>query len=503
MARGADGVGVMAQTLLPRIRGDYGRLRNYVGGQWVAAETDAYLDVENPATAEVIAQVPLSGAADVQRAVQAAGVAFRSWRETTPLARSRYLFALKNLIEGCFDDLARVVTQENGKTLADARGEVRRAIENVEVAAGIPSLLMGYGLEAAAPDIDEECIRQPLGVFAVIGPFNFPLMVPLWFVPYAIACGNTVVIKPSEQVPLSQTHFVELIEQAGLPPGVVNLVHGAKDAVDGLLEHPHVKGVSFVGSTPVAKHVYATASAQGKRVQCGGGAKNFLVAMPDADVDKAVDAMMGSIFGAAGERCLAGSVVVAVGSVYEPLKARLVETAAALRVGDGLDEAVQMGPLISRRHMERVLSYVEKGLQEGATLILDRRALAGQTPPGYFVGPCIFDGVRPEMAIAREEIFGPVASIIRVETLDEALQLIEALPYGNAASIFTASGKAAREFKRRVPCGNVGINVGVAAPMAFFPFSGMGESFFGSLHPQGREGVDFFTDRKVVISRWA
>ncbi|MFQ5880789.1 MAG: CoA-acylating methylmalonate-semialdehyde dehydrogenase, partial [Dehalococcoidia bacterium] len=414
----------MAQKLLPEVKKDYGRLKNYINGRWVEAKTSDYLDVENPATAQVIAQVPLSTAADVQRAVQAAAKAFWSWRETPPLTRVRYLFALKNLMEERFEELSRIVTQENGKTIADSRGEVRRAIENVEVAAGIPSLMMGYGLEDIASEIDEEAVRQPLGVFGVIGPFNFPLMVPMWFVPYAIACGNTVVLKPSEQVPLSQTRFVELTQEVGLPPGVLNLVHGAKDAVDAMLEHPDVKGISFVGSSPVAKYIYAKASAHGKRVQCGGGAKNFLVAMPDADLDKTVDGMIGSIYGAAGERCLAGSVVVPVGNVYQPLRQKLLESAAAIKVGNGLDESVQMGPLISGRHMERVLGYVDKGVQEGAKLILDRRnAKAEEELPGYFVGPCVFDQVQPEMAIARDEIFGPVASIIPAKTLDEAMGL--------------------------------------------------------------------------------
>ena len=467
------------------------------------ADTSEYLDVENPATTEVIAHVPLSTTSDVGRAAEAAIRAFWSWRETPPLLRARYLFALKDVMEQRFEELARIITQENGKAIKEARGEVQRAIENVEVATGIPSLMMGYGLEDIAKNIDEECVRQPLGVFSVIGPFNFPLMVPLWFVPYAIACGNTVIIKPSEQVPLSQTRFVELTQEAGLPPGVVNLVHGAKDAVDAILEHPDIKGISFVGSSPVAKYVYAGASAHGKRAQCGGGAKNFLVAMPDADLEATVDGIIGSVYGAAGQRCLAASVLVPVGEIYGPLRERLVASATTLKLGNGLDETVDMGPVISRRHMERVLGYIEKGVQEGARLILDRRkARHEEELPGYFVGPCVFDEVPPEMTIAREEMFGPVAAIMPVDTLDEAIERINAMPFGNAASIFTGSGKVARSFKYSVQCGNIGINVGVAAPMAFFPFAGMKESFFGALHAQGREGVDFFTDRKVLITRW-
>ena len=419
------------------------------------------------------------------------------------MLRARLLFNLKGLMEERAEELARIVSQEHGKTIADARGEVRRGIENVEVAAGIPSLLMGYCLGDIAAGIDSEAIRQPLGVFGIIGPFNSPLMVPLWFLPYAIACGNAVVVKPSEQAPLSQHRVAELIHEAGLPPGVFNMVHGARESVDALLEHSDVAGVSFVGSTPAAKHVYTQASAMGKRVQCGGGAKNFLMAMPDAEMDSAVDGMMSSIFDAAGHRCLAGSVVVAVGDAYEPVRDRLVAGARSLKLGNGLDESVEMGPVISQRHLERVLSYIDKGIEEGAKLIVDRRsARRDEKLAGYFVGPCVFDDVQPHMTIAREEIFGPVAAIIRAADLDEAIELIGALPFGNAASIFTTSGKSAREFKHRVSCGNVGINVGVAAPMAFFPFGGMKDSFFGSLHPQGRESIDFFTDRKVVISRW-
>ncbi len=490
-------------AVLPPVQEHYGHLKNLIGGKFVPPQDGQYLAVEDPATTQTIAHVPLSSRADVQRAVQAAKEAFPAWRETPPLERARYLFKLKALMEERFEELARIITQENGKTIADSRGEVRRAIENVEVASGIPSLMMGYGLEDVARGIDEDCVRQPLGVFGVIGPFNFPLMVPLWFIPYAIACGNTVVVKPSEQVPISQTRFAELAQAAGLPPGVLNVVHGAKETAEALLEHPDVQGISFVGSTPVARYVYARASATGKRVQCGGGAKNFLVVMPDAPMDPTVDNMMGSIFGAAGQRCLAGSVVVPVGEAHTPVRERLVEAASSLRVGCGLDESVHMGPLVSQRHMQRVLGYIEQGLREEALLVLDRRSARQQAQlPGYFVGPCVFDRVQPTMTIAREEIFGPVASIVTASSLDQAIEYINASPYGNAASIFTSSGRAAREFKYRVRCGNIGINVGVAAPMAFFPFAGMKDSFFGTLHPQSREVIDFFTDRKVVISRW-
>ena len=489
--------------MLPEVKANYGKLRNLINGEWVEPDASGWLDVENPATTGVIAQVPLSTPTDVNDAVAAAKEAFLTWRETPPVLRARSLFTLKGLMEQHFEDFARTIVQEHGKTIEDARGETRRAIENVEVASGIPTLMQGFGLENVASGIDAEAIRQPLGVFGVIGPFNFPLMVPNWFIPYAIATGNTVVVKPSEQTPLSIARMAELIIEAGIPPGVFNVVHGAKDAVDAMLEHPDVRGISFVGSSPVARYVYTKASAEGKRVQCGGGAKNFLVAMPDAHLDSAIDNMMGSIFGAAGQRCLAGSVVVTVGNAYEGVRDRLAEAARNLKLGYGLDETVGMGPVISQRSLDRVLGYVDKGVEEGASLVVDRRsARQDEELAGYFAGPCLFDGVEPQMAIAREEIFGPVAGIMRADSLDEAIGHIEALPFGNAASIFTASGSAARQFRHRVTAGNIGVNVGVAAPMAFFPFGGMKDSFFGALHAQGREVVDFFTDRKVVMSRW-
>lgn len=481
----------------------YGTLKNYIGGEWVASTSSELLDVHNPATDEVIARVPLSTADEVNRAVAAAKEAFQEWRETPAVVRSRYMFRLKALMEEHFEDLARTVTTEHGKIIDEARGEVRRAIENVEVAAGIPSLMMGYNAEDIAAGIDEECVLQPVGVFCCVAPFNFPAMVPFWFLPYAVACGNTYIVKPSEICPISQNRLFELLDEADFPPGVVNLVNGSKGVVDALLTHPDVAGVSFVGSTPVGKYIYATAAANGKRAQCQAGAKNALVVMPDAALDSTVAAILTSAFGTAGQRCLAGALVLAVGESYEPLKAKLVEAAKRIKVGDGLDESVQMGPVVSRKALERILGYIEKGVQEGAELLLDGRkvAVAGN-PNGYFVGPTIFDRVRPEMTIARDEIFGPVLGIIPVATFDEALAIIEAIPYGNAASIFTSSGKWAREFKYRVRCGNIGINIGIAAPIATFPFAGMKQSFFGDLHGQGRDAIQFFTDRKVVISRW-
>jgi malonate-semialdehyde dehydrogenase (acetylating)/methylmalonate-semialdehyde dehydrogenase len=439
---------------------------------------------------------------DLDRAVSAARAAFRPWRETPPQQRAQSLFRLKALLETHREDIARTVTEEHGKTLEDARGSVQRAIENVDVACGIPSLLMGYGLEdGAARGIDEEVIRQPLGVFAAIGPFNFPAMVPFWFLPYAVACGDTFVVKPSEQVPLTQRIIFELIDQAGFPPGVLNLVNGSKVAVDAILDHPDIRGVSFVGSTPIARYVYRRAAENGKRVQAQGGAKNVLVVLPDAVLDKTVPNVMGSAFGSAGQRCLAGSLAVTVAD-HEGRAARAIaEGARALRVGNGLEPGVDVGPVISEQARDRILAAIQRGLDEGARLIVDGRG-AAENRQGFFVGPTVFEGVQPGTSVAQTEIFGPVLGIIAVDTLDEAIELIERLPYGNAASIFTESGKAAREFRYRTPVGNIGVNVGVAAPMAYFPFSGWKESFFGTLHGQGRDAIDFFTDRKVVITRW-
>ncbi|MAG37632.1 MAG: methylmalonate-semialdehyde dehydrogenase (CoA acylating) [Dehalococcoidia bacterium] len=479
-------------------------LRNYVGGEWATPQTAEYLDVTNPATGELLGQVPLSSQADVEQAVAAAHAAFSGWRRTPPLDRARYLFAVREQMERRFEELARQVTLEHGKALEDARGSVRRAIENVEVASGIPSLLMGYGLEdGAASGIDEDVVRQPLGVFAAICPFNFPLMVPFWFWPYAVACGNTFIIKPSEQVPTSMQIIFEILDAAGFPPGVINLVNGAKATVDSLLDHPDVKGLSFVGSTPVARYLYARGAERGKRVQAQGGAKNVLVVMPDAVLDSSVSNIINSAFGSTGQRCLAGSVMVTVGDAHGQVRDAVARAAAALKVGNGLDSDVEVGPVISQTARERILGYIEQGEREGAALVLDGRQVEVEgSDQGFYVGPTIFDSVTPDMTIACDEIFGPVLSIMHVDTLDDAIEIIEQQRFGNAASIFTQDGAAAREFRYRVPTGNVGINVGVAAPMAYFPFSGAKESFFGTLHGQGRDAIDFFTDRKVVITRW-
>lgn len=478
-------------------------LKNYIDGEWVESQSKELLEVRNPATDEVLAHVPLSTAEEVGETARAAQEAFQDWRETTPYTRARYMFRLKNLMEERFEDLAQIIVREHGKILDEARGEVRRGIENVEVAAGVPSLMMGYNMEDVSQGIDEDCVYQPVGVFCCVTPFNFPSMVPLWFLPYAVACGNTYIVKPSELCPMSQNILFELFDEVDFPPGVVNLVNGDKRAVDALLDHPDVRGLSFVGSTPVGKYIYARAAANGKRAQCQTGAKNCLVVMPDAVLDKTVPSIMSSVFGTAGQRCLAGALVIAVDDVYEALKDMLLESASRIKVGDGLDETVQMGPVASQKSLDRILGYVEKGIEEGATLLLDGRDIQVEGyPNGYFIGPTIFTDVTSDMVIAREEIFGPVLGVIRVNDFDEALDVIRDSPYGNAASLFTSSGKWAREFKYRVRAGNIGINIGIAAPIASFPFSGMKDSFFGDLHGQGRDAIEFFTDRKVVISRW-
>ena len=479
-------------------------LRNYVAGRWVEAETSATHEVRNPALDEVLARVPLSGAADVAAAVEAAAAAFPAWRATPPQERARYFFKLRQVLDEHRDELARLIVTEMGKTLDDARGEVQRGIDNVETACGIPSLMMGYGLEdGAARGIDEEVVYQPLGVFAAITPFNFPFMIAFWFWPYAVACGNTFILKPSEQDPLVMRRTVELIEQVGFPPGVVNLVNGGKDAVNALLDHPKVKGISFVGSTQTAAYIYARAAANGKRVQASGGAKNAIVVMPDANMDAYLSTMMNSFYGAAGQRCLANSLVLPVAGAHRVARERVVEAGRAVRVGDGLEPGVELGPVVSAAARDRIVAAITHGVEEGADAVLDGRAVrVPERPRGFFVGPTLLDNVRPEMRVYREEIFGPVVGMSPVDSLDEAIALINAAEYGNAASIFTESGAAARKFRYEVETGNVGINVGVAAPVAYFPFSGAKRSFFGALHPQGRDVVRFYIESKVVISRW-
>ena len=484
------------------------KLKNYINGEWVESESKIFRDVVNPATMKTIAKVPLSNAGDVERAVEAAREAFPRWRRTTPLTRARYFFRLKELLEENFEEISRVGVIEHGKTIDESRGETRRGIENVEVATGIPSLMMGYNLEDISRGIDEYVIKQPLGVFACIAPFNFPFMVPLWFMPYAVATGNTYIVKPSPWTPISQTKIIELIDEAGFPPGVVNMVHGDVEAANALLRHPDVKGISFVGSTRVGRDIiYKEGAAHGKRVQAQCGAKNFLVVMPDAVIDRTVASLMSSFFGNTGQRCLSGANLVIVGeddAFYRRFLERVIEVASNIRIGYGLDESVQMGPLQAEARKKRVLGYIERGLEEGARLVLDGRKfeIVGGYPENCFLGPSIFEDVSTDMVIAQDEIFGPVMSVIRAKDLDEAIEMINGCPYGNAAAIFTSSGRAARKFQYEAQCGNIGVNIGIPAPMAFFPFSGMKDSFFGDLHGQGRDAINFFTEKKVVIVRW-
>jgi malonate-semialdehyde dehydrogenase (acetylating)/methylmalonate-semialdehyde dehydrogenase len=480
-------------------------LRNHVGGRWVDVESTETQEVCNPATDQVLACVPLCGPVEVDAAVEAAAAAFPAWRATPPQERARYLFSLRQILVDHQDELARLIVTEMGKTLEDARGEVQRGIDNVETACGIPTLMMGYGLEdGAARGIDEEVVYQPLGVCAAITPFNFPFMIAFWFMPYAIATGNTFVLKPSEQDPLVQQRVFELIEEVGLPPGVLNLVNGGRDAVNALLDHPKIRAISFVGATKTAEYVYARGSASGKRVQASGGAKNAIVVMPDANMDAYLSTIMNSFYGAAGQRCLANSLMLTVGDAHAPARDRIGEAARRLRLGDGLEPGVDMGPVVSASARDRIVTAITSGIAEGAEAVLDgREPNVPERPHGYFVGPTLLDNVRPEMRLYKEEIFGPVVGMSPVGSLDEAIAMINAAEYGNAASIFTESGAAARKFRYEVNTGNVGINVGVAAPVAYFPFSGAGRSFFGSLHPQGRDVVRFYTESKVVITRWA
>ncbi len=478
-------------------------LLNSIGGELRRSLAAEYLDFRNPATGEVLGKVPASTAIDVNAAVEAPAAAFPAWRRTPPEDRVQFLFRLKQLLEEHVGEIAEILTKENGKTLAESRGEIRRAIENVEVACGIPTLMQGYNLEDVAQGIDEIMIRQPLGVVAAISPFNFPAMIPFWFLPYAIACGNTFIAKPSEKVPSTLHYIFQLLDGLGLPPGVVNLVHGEKAAVEALIDHPQVRAISFVGSSPVARQVYARAAACGKRVQCQGGAKNHVLVLPDADFDSATRIITDSAFGCAGQRCLAVSVAVTVGEAHGPFRERMEASARSLKVGYGLDEGVQMGPLISRQSQGRVEALIEQGEREGAKILLDgRRPGIPGCEKGNFIKPTLLENVPAASALSDTEIFGPVLSLVHVRTVDDAVEMLAQNRYGNAASIFTASGAAARKFRYEAPAGNIGVNVGVAAPMAFFPFSGWKDSFFGVLHGQGRDAVEFYTEKKVVIERW-
>jgi malonate-semialdehyde dehydrogenase (acetylating) / methylmalonate-semialdehyde dehydrogenase len=476
-------------------------IRNYVGGAWLAPTATDCVPVTNPATGDVLAQTPLSSSTDVDTAVRAAAAAFPAWRRTPPGERIQYLFALKALLDANIDELARIITTENGKTLGEAKAEIRRGIENVEVACGIPTLMQGYNLEDVTPGVDEMLIRQPLGVVAAITPFNFPIMIPFWFLPYAIACGNTLVIKPSERVPLSMRCAIDLIARTNLPSGVVNLVNGGREAVEALIDHPDVRAISFVGSTPVAKAIYARAAERGKRSQCQGGAKNHVIVLPDADMDLATQIIADSAFGCAGQRCLAVSVAITVGDAQRTFRDRITEAASHIRVGNGLDAGVQMGPVISQVSHDRIGDLVATGVADGAKPLLDGRQQRYER--GTFFAPTVLDGLPSTSAVADTEIFGPVLSLVHADSIDDALDMLRHSVYGNQASLFTTSGAAARRFRYEAPAGNIGINIGVAAPMAYFPFSGWKDSFFGILHGQGRDAVEFYTESKVVIERWS
>ncbi|MFB3922036.1 MAG: CoA-acylating methylmalonate-semialdehyde dehydrogenase [Terriglobia bacterium] len=479
------------------------QLENYIGGSWIKPGTAEFLPVTNPATGEVMARVPLSSASEVDRAVQAASAAFPGWRETPAVERVQYLFKLKKLLEENLDDLARTLTHECGKTLQEATDELRRGIQNVEVACGIPLMMQGYNNEDIARGIDEIMWRQPLGVVAAVTPFNFPGMIPLWFLPFAIACGNTFVLKPSERVPMTAGKLFHLLEQTGLPKGVVNLVNGAKAAVDALLDHPAVRAISFVGSTPVAKYVYTRATASGKRAQCQGGAKNPVILLPDADVESTTRIVAESAFGCAGQRCLAASIAVTVGAARQIFTEPLRGAAVSRAVGYGLEPGVQMGPVITAESKARIERLIATGIQEGARAAVDGRNVTIKGfEKGNFLRPTILEDVHPDGTLGGTEIFGPVLSLVHVETVDEAIRLVNSAKFGNMACLFTSSGAAARKFRHEAQAGNIGINVGVAAPMAFYPFSGWKDSFFGDLHGQGWDAVEFYTDKKVVIERW-
>ena len=478
-------------------------LPNYIGKQWVHPTDVDQVDVINPATTEVINRIPLSSESDVDRAVQSAAQAFQSWRETPATDRIQYLFALKQLLEEHLDQIAQTITIECGKTLTESKGELRRAIENVEVACGIPILMQGYNSEDIASGIDETMIRQPVGVCAAITPFNFPAMIAFWFMPYAIACGNTFVIKPSEKVPQTTQQIIQLLDQTELPEGVVNLVHGGQKAAEALIDHPQIKAISFVGSTEVARQVYARSTANGKRAQCQGGAKNPIIVLPDADLEMTSQITADSAFGCAGQRCLAASIVVTVADAKRPFTEAIAEQAVSRVVGSGLNESVQMGPVITAESKMRIENLVQSGVSAGADLLVDgRQAQIDGFEDGYFIRPTILENVDPGDEIVGTEIFGPVLSLIHVETVDDAIQLVNSGRYGNMACLFTSNGAAARQFRYQAQVGNIGINLGVAAPMAFFPFSGWRDSFFGDMHGQGRDAVEFFTQKKVVVERW-
>jgi malonate-semialdehyde dehydrogenase (acetylating)/methylmalonate-semialdehyde dehydrogenase len=475
---------------------------NFIAGEWSKSTGAETLTVHDPASGELLGKVPMSGRADVDRAVQAAARAFPAWRATPVTERARVMFRLRQLLDANREELAKSLCREHGKVIAETRGELQRGIENVEHAAGMPTLMMGETLEDIAQGIDCETVRQPIGVFAAITPYNFPVMIPMWFWPYAVTTGNTFVLKPSEQNPLTHQRVLELAREAGLPPGVLNVVHGGRDAVEAILEHPGIVGVSFVGSSHVARIVYKGGGDTGKRVQALGGAKNHMIVMPDVDPDRAAEACAASIFGSSGQRCLAGSVIVGVGDAYKPMRERMLDRASSIRLGHGLEATTDMGPVISKAHRDRVNQYIDRGAKD-AKLVLDgRQVKVERYPGGNWVGATVFEDVGPDMEIGREEVFGPVAGLTKAPTLQAALDMIEKSHYGNATSIFTNDGGAAREFRYRAGISMIGVNIGVAAPMAMFPFGGSRGSFYGDLKAQGSDAISFYTDKRVVISRW-
>jgi len=477
-------------------------VRNFIGGRWVEARAARYEEVPNPATGEVIGRVPVSTREDVDRAVEAAKEAYQTWSKTPVPRRARILFKYQQLLVDQWEELARFITIENGKSYDEAYGEVQRGIECVEFAAGAPTLMMGNQLPDIASGIESGMYRYPLGVVGGITPFNFPMMVPCWMFPLAIACGNTFVLKPSERTPLLANRLAELFAEAGLPDGVLNIVHGAHDVVNGILEHQDIKAVSFVGSQPVAEYVYKTAAAHGKRVQALAGAKNHSIVMPDADMDVAVKNIISAAFGSAGERCMACAVVVAVGEIGDELVRRLREEADSIKMGNGLEEGVFLGPVIRDSHKDRTIRYIEAGEKEGAVLVRDGRNDKVQVEGGYFIGPTIFDRVTTDMSIWKDEIFAPVLSVVRVSNLEEAIALANQSAFANGACLYTDSAKAVRQFRDEMDAGMLGVNVGVPAPMAFFPFSGYKNSFYGDLHANGRDGVEFYTRKKMLTARY-
>lgn len=482
-------------------------VKNYIDGEWVESKGEI-IDVVNPVTCEPIAKVGVSTKEEIDAAVDAATEAYPDWRSTPAVSRSRYLFRLLQLLEENFEELSRIQTQEHGKTIDESRGETRRGIENVEVACGIPSLMMGQASEDIASGIDEYLIRVPMGVFGIIGPYNFPFMIPLWSAPYAVATGNTIVVKPSSEVPNSQNAIAELVEEAGFPPGVWNVVHGGRTVVNGMLDHPGIEGITFVGSTPTMEDViYPRCGTSGKRVIAQGGAVNVIVIMPDCNVEATIPGLMTSFFGNAGQRCLAGQTLAIVddkGDFHDMFVEKVAAYAKNINIGNGLDESIQMGPVRDPQKKENILKYIDIGMEEGATMKLDGRipTIQGNYPDKCFLGTTIFENCEPGMRIVNEEIFGPTMSVVRVKDLDAAIQLCNDVPMHNGHAIFTSSGKSARKFQYEVISGNVGINIGIVAPMAWFPFSGMRGSFLGILHTQGQEAIRFFTESKVCIHRW-